>query len=369
MSHFKKYLDTFKQNYPNSFEYIDHSLLQNLICEVSVPMKQSDLEKIQKLISTLFQASRASDYSKNFQSPEDEKLSHLNVKNYSVLMSYDFHITDDGPKLIEINTNASAYLICDLLYQSFSQKTFLLPLIKSFKSEFLKDSPLIAIIDNHPKKQAMYIEFLMYKELLEPHAKEVCILDYRDIKNDGLINGQPIDFIYNRHTDFYFNDSSHLKNLYYGLNCVFSPQPKEYLLLADKQRLVDLSLKKIKIENESNVLPLLLDTFEMQSFDKEKLWQQKKKYFFKPKTSFGSKSTYHGKSISRKHFERMYDANEIAQAYAPPATLMIGDKKMKTDIRVYAYKDSIQMLAARIYSGQMTNAKDPMGGFARVDVH
>lgn len=37
-----------------------------------------------------------------------------NFRHYSVLISYDFHLTEDGPKLIEINTNAGFFLGLDL---------------------------------------------------------------------------------------------------------------------------------------------------------------------------------------------------------------------------------------------------------------
>ena len=46
-------------------------------------------------------------------------------------MAYDFHLEKDTVKLIEVNTNASAFLLANLLYQS-SKEEFESSL-KSFK--------------------------------------------------------------------------------------------------------------------------------------------------------------------------------------------------------------------------------------------
>ncbi len=39
---------------------------------------------------------------------------------------------------------------------------------------------------------------------------------------------------------------------------------------------------------------------------------------------------------------------------------------MKTDFRLYFYRDRILGLAARLYQGQVTNLRTPGGGFAPV---
>ena len=41
---------------------------------------------------------------------------------------------------------------------------------------------------------------------------------------------------------------------------------------------------------------------------------------------------------------------------------------LKFDIRAYAYAGQVQLLAARMYSGQTTNFRTPGGGFAPVIV-
>ena len=39
---------------------------------------------------------------------------------------------------------------------------------------------------------------------------------------------------------------------------------------------------------------------------------------------------------------------------------------MKTDLRLYAYRNRVLGVTARLYHGQVTNLRTPGGGFARV---
>jgi hypothetical protein len=41
---------------------------------------------------------------------------------------------------------------------------------------------------------------------------------------------------------------------------------------------------------------------------------------------------------------------------------------MKTDLRLYVYRDQALGVTARLYHGQVTNLRTPGGGFARVKV-
>ncbi len=41
---------------------------------------------------------------------------------------------------------------------------------------------------------------------------------------------------------------------------------------------------------------------------------------------------------------------------------------MKTDLRLYAYRNRVLGVTARLYRGQVTNLRTPGGGFARVRI-
>ena len=83
----------------------------------------------------------------------------------SVFMGYDFHLGDDGPRLIEINTNAGGALLCAKLLHAQEACCASLPLpagvpaetlfLDMFRSEWQlarDDAPLtrIAIVDETP---------------------------------------------------------------------------------------------------------------------------------------------------------------------------------------------------------------------------
>ncbi len=43
-------------------------------------------------------------------------------------------------------------------------------------------------------------------------------------------------------------------------------------------------------------------------------------------------------------------------------------RRLKLDVRAYAYRGTVQLLAARTWSGQTTNFRTPGGGFSPVVV-
>jgi len=52
----------------------------------------------------------------------------------------------------------------------------------------------------------------------------------------------------------------------------------------------------------------------------------------------------------------------------PSVTEVPNFEPMKTDLRLYAYRDQILGVTARLYRGQVTNLRTPGGGFVRVKV-
>jgi hypothetical protein len=62
----------------------------------------------------------------------------------------------------------------------------------------------------------------------------------------------------------------------------------------------------------------------------------------------------------------------VAQTLVPPSGRMIDvdgvPTDLKFDIRAFTYAGQVQLLAARMYSGQTTNFRTPGGGFAPVIV-
>ena len=309
--------------------------------------------------------------------------------NKSICMSYDFHIDSSGNlKLIEINTNASFLLMGYFLYLC---KNLPLPVsdfdLEEIKQNLLDESQLsgkllknIAITDESPKKQRLYIEFLLYEQLFEEFGFTTRIADIGDfqlLNNSLYLENSKIDFIYNRSTDFYFEELQS-KILNYSFSnglATISPNPHEYALLADKQRLIDWSLAVgDKVCPFTELLPIkdyLLKTDFLTRENSSDLWGNRKKLFFKPLTSFGSKGTFRGDGISRTYFEPLIDKKYLAQEFCPPPKRLfetdgVESSNFKYDLRFYAYRDRIQLAIARLYQGQVTNLQSSLGGFSPI---
>ncbi|NCN95565.1 MAG: hypothetical protein GW917_02465 [Bdellovibrionales bacterium] len=359
-----------KEDFPKCHQALEKKELEvqwtKLVSPYTVELPMSLSDRLTGSISKLYQVTRT---------PRPEEPSPK-IKNHSVLMSYDFHTSPTGEaKLIEINTNASGYLI-SLFSEAIDQKKsyFDLPqtleLKKSFEKEFSflsKDStPQIAIVDDDIKNQKMKFEFFLYRELFERWgwSCEICEASDLLLKNGHIQtpSGHKVNFIYNRSTDFTFKEDQHkvLKSAWMEGLAVVSPQPIEYIRLADKNRLMEW---RTNTQLPEDITEVLLKTYDLKDFEgAEQLWAEKKKYFFKPKNSFGGKSAYRGQSLSHKVFDRIVSEDPLIQEHFPPQKQ--GDWKF--DLRCYAYEDRIQHIAARLYKGQLTNFSSEFGGFGLV---
>lgn len=296
--------------------------------------------------------------------------------NSAVCTSYDFHINDQGqPKLIEINTNAAFLALGLELYDFFKYTPDTnfseIDLIQMFQNEIKLSGATkneMAILDENPLNQRLYIEFLIYQEFFKKNNLNTKILDISEVSS-AVTNS----LIYNRYTDFYLDEekSQPIKNLFNENKIQLSPHPYEYFLLADKQRMHDWNLQT-EVEKPQSLLKI----YDLGIEDKDFIWSIRKTLFFKPKNSFGSKQAYKGASLSRKTFDAFYGSQFIAQDYVMPAEIEImmsaqstEPQKFKYDLRCYAYDGKLQLIIARLYQGQTTNLQTLGGGFAIVKVN
>lgn len=366
-----------------STDQTGHLISENLLSPFKIDLFDRHLKQAQEFVHTCYSIRENKKYIQALTS-EIESRGLIDPGNKAIVMSYDFHLADDDClKLIEINTNASFLAMGDLMYQAHNLKQ---P-ISDFSIEELKTNiqnelilfgnsntkPRISIIDENPPEQRLYIEFLVYREIFKNWGFETSIEDIHEVSSN-------LDFIYNRYTDFYLDEprSSELKKRYLTKDACFSPNPFEYFLLADKQRMIDLCnpdfLAQIELdENSKKILSRNLPrAMDLTLKNKEEIWTQRKNLFFKPKRSFGAKQSYKGASISRKAFDEISSQGLLAQEYfAAPEKIFAtpdGEKSFKYDLRFYAYQGRVQSVVARLYQGQVTNLRTPWGGFAPIVV-
>lgn len=337
----------------------------------------------QQIVESFFELRRHPEYIRSLQAQKTE-LVLIDPGNFGIAMSYDFHLDEQGQlKLIEINTNASFLPMSWVLYRAHGLTSPIADfrieeLAENIRNERklcqLPENPgSIAIVDDNPRQQKMYIEFLVYQSLFRQWGWNCEIFDRTDL------TGSP-GFIYNRCTDFYLTEkpSTKLRQFYLEKKATVSPQPFEYLALADKNRLIELSEKKdwlISLLGEQGAKKItnsLLETKALSETTREEVWQQRKNWFLKPKRAFGAKQSYRGESISRRRFDELVSDNILAQKYVPAPEVDISgrgekDKKFKYDLRFYAYMGRVQIVTARLYQGQVTNMKTLGGGFTAVE--
>jgi hypothetical protein len=331
---------------------------------------------------------------------EAHKLAHVDPGACGVFMGYDFHITPAGPKLIEINTNAGGAFLniaaqdarrscCpaadDYINALPTTAQLEAEIVAMFRREWSLargDTPLrtLAIVDSDPRTQFLYPEFELAKRLFASHGLETYIADPSELElaDDCVqLRGRRIDLVYNRLTDFYFDaPSSHILRIAHqrGL-AVITPHPRAHALYADKRNLALLSdAAALELHGVSRATAEILvggipSTRETAGCT-ESWWRDRKGWFFKPRSGYGSRGTYRGDKLTRRVFAEVVRGGYIAQELTPPSerwrSTDAGKEVFKVDVRCYVYAGKIQLMAARLYQGQTTNFRTAGGGFAPI---
>jgi hypothetical protein len=388
--HFYKTLNSDARRLFHGLSEISEIPWDYLISPLELKLDRRIREKAEKAVKALYRLSRRPEYVSQLEVVPG--VTEAAPANQSVLMAYDFHTTEEGGcHLVEVNTNASGFLLCSLMESVHSGTPFdrQIP-VQDLRASFENEARLcglslerarMAISDDDVRGQKMYAEFLMYRDWFTAMGTSVEFVNSGDFQfKNGRLHAPAgtIDIVYNRCTDFYLDEPAHgaLREAFLRSAVCLTPQPREYWLLADKQRLVqwsqDAVIASASPDEREAIQQVLLPTFEKSGFASEdEIWNERKNLFFKPKRSFGGKSVYRGESVSRKVFERLMTEDILIQRFQPAARFPADDPRSvltnwKYDLRCYAYQDRIQLIVARIYQGQVTNFASPMGGFTRV---
>lgn len=318
-------------------------------------------------------------------------------------MGFDFHLGARGPKLIEINTNAGGALLntalaraqetcCAAMDWAFIHNTRLDTLEQTFFDMFLAewrsqrgDAHLgsVVIVDNDPAAQYLAPEFELFRQLFHRYGVAASIADPSALAwhDDKLWHaGAPVDMVYNRLTDFYLAEPGNLalRNAYAAGAVVLTPDPHAHALYADKRNLIALSQDDLLATwgvapADRKLLQAGVPQTQLVTADRaDELWAQRRQLFFKPVAGFGAKAAYRGDKLTRRVWGEILAGDFVAQALVPPSERLIEVDgvltDLKFDIRAYTYAGKVQLLAARMYTGQTTNFRTQGGGFAPVIV-
>jgi hypothetical protein len=313
-------------------------------------------------------------------------------------MGYDFHLTPNGPKLIEVNTNAGGAFLNAILAQAWvaccPEVQALAPqpparfedaVWNMFEAEWRLQRRAgrpraVAIVDDAPESQYLYPEFLLAQAFFERRGVEAAIVDPKSLRfwrGRLMLGEQPIDLVYNRLVDFGFESLAvgSLREAYLADAVVVTPNPRNHALLADKRNLALLSdpawLEALGVEQGLRDTLARLPRARLVTPDNAAaLWAERKSLFFKPAAGHAGKAVYRGDKLTRTVWADILQGDYVAQAFAAPSERRVqveGDPQVrKMDVRLYTYAGSTILAAARLYQGQTTNFRTPGGGFAPV---
>jgi hypothetical protein len=313
-------------------------------------------------------------------------------------IGYDFHIGADGPRLIEINTNAGGGLLnaalaraqgsrCDELAGLASgpvpadglERAFIDMFVSEWQRSGRAGVPTrIAIVDEAPAQQFLYPEFLLFGEMFRRFGISAEVRSPEQLAFEGGVLRDadgPVDLVYNRLTDFALDAPAHaaLRDAYLADAAVVTPNPRAHALYADKRNLsllTDGARLRAWGAGESTIEILqrgIPSTRIVSTSDVEALWAERRRFFFKPAGGYGSKAAYRGDKLTRRVWNEIVGRDYVAQELVSPGRRSIRpDQSLKVDIRNYAYAGKVQLLAARLYEGQTTNMRTAGGGFAAV---
>ncbi|HEY5961928.1 MAG TPA: hypothetical protein VIV60_35460 [Polyangiaceae bacterium] len=371
----------------------------SLFAAVPVFVSREDLAMMRDTILAVDSLVRSPKYRERVLAHAPEIARH-DVSQRGVYFGYDFHLGELGPALIEINTNAGGPLLnlllaraqthCDEMEQLELAGGSLEQLESEFVAMFRREwvlargnRPLrsIAIVDDEPEKQFLYSEFLLFQSLFQNAGLKAFVLrpEQLQLRPEGLYFGEePIDLVYNRLVDFYLAEPAHqtIRDAYLADTVVVTPHPQAHALYANKRNLItlrDLTLHEavgLSQVQSQQLLAHIPETQLVEAVDAERLWSERKRWFFKPLHGYGGKAAYRGDKLTRATFAEILGKDYVVQRNVAPSQrhVEVGGSvvPLKLDLRCFVYDTSIQLVAARLYHGQTTNFRTAGGGFAPV---
>ncbi len=364
------------------------------ISDVEVSVSEADARSMDEIVAVIHQVT-TSPHFQNLSLAFAPEIARVVTQRVQGLFSgFDFHLTPDGPKLIEINTNAGGAFYTALIEdERFRRGQFdAKPLaywsklfIEHVRNEWALAGKgrlrTVAIVDDAPDTQFLRLEFQLAARMLNDAGITAVIADPGELvlHDNRLWHGTtPIDLVYNRLTSFAL-DRKVDQPLHDALRqsaVVVTPDPRNHALLACKRNLTLLSDDQVLRETGLNAQARALltsavpKTVSVTPENAPQLWADRDTYYFKPASGYGSRGVYAGAKLTAKTWDKICATGEyVAQTRVAPSRIDVpGSSPMRYDIRNFSYGAKPFMKVARVYRGQTTNFRTPAGGFARVKV-
>lgn len=371
------------------------------LAELPVIVPEPALGRIREAVEAIERVVALPGWRERSLSGAPEIALHESQRAKGAFMGYDFHIAGSRLGLIEINTNAGGALMNGMLARAQRACCSVLQpmqptsaaadelehrIVAMFRQEWDAAHPgvplrRVAIVDADPPSQYLYPEFLLFQVLFQKHGIDAVIASPEQLEfAQGRLcaRAAAIDLVYNRLTDFHFEQaaSQALRAAYLSDAVVVTPHPQAHALYASKDRLIELSDPEAvgQIGVPAQDLQLLAEvvprTAGVSTGNPDELWARRRALFFKPVNGFAARGAFRGDKLTRCTWEDILKGGYVAQDLVQPGTRHTArgeaDQPMKFDLRQYVHAGQVQWSAARMYRGQPTNFRTPGDGFAPV---
>ena len=218
-----------------SLKGLMHNILQtrpNLFSQTVVFVSQEVQRQIEATVTAIERVASLSGYQEQALGRANGTAQH-DFGPLGACMGYDFHLSNNGPQLIEINTNAGGLLLnaalarsqeacCDEMDWAFPSNARRDGLKQRIFDMFSHEWQLqrgavhwrsVVILDDSPAEQYLAPEFELFRQLFTQHGVTAAIADPQELslqRGKLLHHGQVVDMVYNRLTDFDLSEPTHL---------------------------------------------------------------------------------------------------------------------------------------------------------------
>jgi hypothetical protein len=318
--------------------------------------------------------------------------------------AWDFHLSpEQGWQVIECNDNGSGFLFAALINRLFyelsdlgqdrsieepaSMGAFteqLATFIERETKEFFGALPdgLFFVLETSDELRSgkFYREFILLRDVLRHHGWHSEIGTPDDLRWDGnylLLDQQPVVFVINRSTDFFWEAEafSPLRAAYLEGKVYVAPNPFTYATRSDKHLLEFLSSpnwdQKLGIlPDERAVLSAHVPaTYLLREENLDEIAAKKAAFFFKPVHGFASHGVLTSSQVGRGRLRQLLRKGSayVAQKTVPKPMLVSEGKDGKvtlwTDLRVWAYRGERYLISGRASKQRDLLDLAPPGGW------
>jgi hypothetical protein len=298
--------------------------------------------------------------------------------------AWDFHLPPDGGLwLIEFNDNGSGFMfaaIINAVYYTAAgleiDSTIAMPwdpeafgrhitsLIVQEADAFSLERPVgrfLILDDAESIRQGKFRkEHQLLRDVLRQLGWRAEIGAPGETRWDGrdlLFENQPVSFVVNRSTDFFWqaDEFYSLRDAYREGRVYVAPNPFTYSTRSDKRLLEWLSLpnwdKELKIEPRERAIlnSHVPETHLLRPENAALLAQRKQEFIFKPVHGFAGRGLLSTRDVGEDRLRRLVRQGKsyVAQAVVPKRRIETDGTPLWTDLRVWAYRGRIYHLSGR----------------------